>query len=299
MSEHYPRIRLMAKNGSLVVREGLSLTFFMRHTHMEVAQAVERALEAYLSAIGQGALGWYIDPDGEYQKLDETGWAITRRKLREARGGVIRLYDAPESGEPYRFEYYGKDLLTPSVHDTQNATCVMSCWLPTEFLEKHGPDHVRELALEMAQPLPYCSGYAGLSFNGELDLAGIEQKIAPHCFRHPGIDVPCPESLGWKLGTRFRGPAWLTFLGQPLLGELGGATALRSRLHSPGTTVQEIEGDRALITLGSWPEAGDTTRGDNLPAYRVLESWLFHEPSRLMPCLREEDVQHWERRFLD
>ncbi|MDC0707480.1 DUF3396 domain-containing protein [Stigmatella sp. ncwal1] len=260
-------------------------------------------MEAYLSAIGPSAIGWYIDPEGEYQKLDGTGWVLTRQKLREGRGGITRLYDAPGSGEPYRFEYYGKDLLTPALHDTQNATCALSCWLPTEFLEEHGPHRVRELALQIARPLPYCSGYAGLSFNGELDLVGVEQKIAPHCFRHPGIDVPCLESLGWTLGTRFRGPAWLTFLGQPLLGELGGPAALRSRLHAAGTTVQEMEGDKVFITLGPWPEAGDTSRGDNLPPYRelahVLAPWLFHEPNGQMPCLRDEDVRHWERRFLD
>jgi hypothetical protein len=304
MKEHFPRIRIDAGYGQLVAREGLRLTFFLRQTHAEVVDAVRQSLETYLREVGDSALGWYADQEGEFQKLNETGWAHIWAELRNRRWPIIWLYDAPGGVLAYRFEYYGKDLVSGHpMRDTRNATCAMSFWLPTEFLEQHGPARVRELAIAVATPLPFCTGYAGLSFNGELDILGVEEEVAPHCFRHPGIDIPDLEALGWDLGTRFRGPAWLTFLGQPLLSEVGGAEALRSRLHSPGTTVQEMEGDRVVITLGEWPEAGDTERGDNLPAYRelarVLEPWLFHTPRNAMPCVRPEDTRRWERRFLD
>ena len=60
--------------------------------------------------------------------------------------------------------------------------------------------------------------------------------------------------------------------------------------------------DRAVITLGPWPQAGDTENGKDLPAYRelarVLEPWLFHEkPSS--DAFTPEDLLRWERRFLD
>ncbi|HYO70822.1 MAG TPA: type VI immunity family protein [Archangium sp.] len=83
----------------------------------------------------------------------------------------------------------------------------------------------------------------------------------------------------------------------------GGVTALRTRLSSPGTTVQELNGDRAVVTLGPWPEAGDTEQGQLRPAYRelarVLEPWLYRkEPGR--PGLEvPETTRRWERRFLD
>jgi hypothetical protein len=105
----------------------------------------------------------------------------------------------------------------------------------------------------------------------------------------------------WKLGTRLWGVQWLTFLGQPVLGELGGAAGLRARLHEPGTTVQEMEGERAVVTLGKWPEAGDTEQGQVLPAYRelarVLEPWLYQEERVLH--FRPEQERRWVRRFLD
>lgn len=94
----------------------------------------------------------------------------------------------------------------------------------------------------------------------------------------------------------------MTFLGQPVLGELGGVEGLRTKLHCPGTTVQAMEGERALVTLGKWPEAGDIERGDTLPAYRelarVLEPWLYSTSVRRLQQ-SEEDTRRWERRFLD
>jgi hypothetical protein len=304
MSEYYPNIRIHAGFGHVVARDGLSFTFFLRRSHVDIVDAVLQSLEAYLRVVGFQSLGWYADQEGELQELDGPGWELTRRELREGRWPIIRLYDAPDGGQAYRFEYYGKDLLQgDALRDTRHATCAMSFWLPTEFLEEHGPSRVRDLALEVARPLPFCSGYGGLSFNGELDVVGVAEELAPYVLRHPGIDVLDVSSLGWKLGTRMRGPRWLTFLGQPVLGELGGPAGLRSRLRSAGTTVQPLEGDRALVTLGERPEAGDTARGDNLPSYRelarVLEPWLFFDPHRSVSCVSQEDALRWERRFLD
>jgi hypothetical protein len=78
---------------------------------------------------------------------------------------------------------------------------------------------------------------------------------------------------------------------------------LCSHLHSPETTVQSLERERAVVTLGPWPEAGDTEQGNTLPAYRelarVLEPWLYHEPPIRNYDFPPEDKLRWERRFLD
>ncbi|HYO68655.1 MAG TPA: type VI immunity family protein, partial [Archangium sp.] len=95
---------------------------------------------------------------------------------------------------------------------------------------------------------------------------------------------------------------WLNFLGSPVLGALGGAAGLRARLRSPGTTVQELDGERAVVTLGTWPEAGDMEQGRTLPEYRelahVLEPWLYMNRGN-WSGFSDEDVRRWERRFLD
>lgn len=300
MKSHYPRIRLHTGYPFLVLRDGLSFEFYMRHAHKEIAGGVLRALDVYLRAVGQQALTWYPDAEGEQQDLNAAGWEQIRRQLHSPSWANVRLYGANCA---YRFDYRGKALDDPGMHYKPTEVSSVSFWLPTEFLEEQGPERVRELAMELAAPLPFCSGHGGLSFNGELDLVDVPQEVALHCFRYPGMDVPSPQGPSWHLGTRVRGVHWLSFLGQPVLGELGGAAGLRTRLHSPGTTVQQLEGGRVVVTLGTWPEAGDTERGETLPAYRelarVLEPHLFHEPNGAMLHFMPEETRRWERRFLD
>lgn len=302
MSEHYPRIRLQAKTGTVFVREGLSLTFYMRPPHSEIVERVLQALDVYLRGVGPRALELYADQEGEWQDLDEVGWSLIRRKLHERRSPLANLRDAAPGSGSYAFLYWGKDLEFLSRMNKPDAMCEATFWLPTEFLEEHGPGRVRELAMEIASLLPLCSGSCGLSFIGGLDLVGVSRALARYWMRYPGIDVSSESGYSWDVGTRVRGPHWMNFLGQPLLGALGGAGGLRSRLQSPTTTVQALAGDKAVITLGEWPEAGDVERGDVLPAYRelaqVLEPWLYHTD---LPMLHRpmEETRRWERRFLD
>ncbi|ATB35099.1 hypothetical protein CYFUS_000511 [Cystobacter fuscus] len=301
MSEHCPTIRICALDGSILIRDGLSICFYMRRHHHEVAQGVMRSLETYLRVLGPEALGWYADSEGDWQELDEAGWAHIRSRM-QGRSPIIILKDDPAGASPYRFEYFGKDLEAPFFINNPHAVCALEFWLPTEFLEERGPARVRELALELATSLPFNSGHVSLSLNALHQLAGVSDELRQLRLRYPGMDVHALEHLGWHIGTRIRGPHWLTFLGQPVLGELGGVPGLRSRLVSPDISVQPLDAERALVTLGEWPEAGDTTRGLPLPLHRelarVLAPWLYHEPPLRDP-VASEDTLRWERRFLD
>jgi hypothetical protein len=301
VSEHYPRIRIVAKNGTVIVREGLGLTFYMRPPHQAIVQDVMRALDAYLRGAGPQALSLYADEEGEWRELNEQGWSLIRRELQEEGCPLITL-EAPNVTGNYAFLYRGKDLEYLSRMNEPDAMCEAAFWLSTEFLEEHGPGRVRELAIEIASLLPLCSGSCGLSFLGGLDLVGVDRELARYWMRYPGIDISSESGYSWDVGTRLRGPHWMNFLGQPVLGELGGAEGLRAKLHSPGTTVQELPGDKVVITLGEWPEAGDLERGDVLPAYRelarVLEPWLYQSKVRMLRR-PEEETRRWERRFLD
>jgi len=297
-----PEIRLYAKHGALVARDGLSICFYMRRSHVEIAQAVIRSLETYVRAVGPHALGWYVDQEGDWQELDTTGWAHIWSELHERSGLVVELSDTPSGASQYEFEYYGRSFESPLFGNDPDVVSAVSFWLPSEYLEKHGPTHVRELALELAAPLPFNSGHAGLAINALMQLLGVSEQLHPWCFRYPGMDVQILANASEDIGTRVRGAHWLTFLGQPVLGELGGAAGLRSRLSSPDITVQEMDGDRAVITLGPCPEAGDTEQGQHLPLHRelarVLEPWRHHERY----CWHEfsaEDMRRWVRRFLD
>jgi hypothetical protein len=300
MNGHYPRVRLSASHGAPIIREGITICFYMRRSHRDIAHAVQQSLDAYLRAVGPQTLAWYAGQD-DWQMLDAASWSQLRRKLLEQDWPSLELKDDPAGVHGFGVEYYGKWFEDPRGLFEPDMVSALGFWLPTEFLEAQGPAAVRELALELAAPLPFNSGHAGLTFHAMHGYAETEELLSQRCLRYPGMDVVLLRSLSWKLGTRVKGPAWLTFLGQPLLGELGGVAKLSARLASPGTTVHPLEEERTIVTLGQWPEAGDTEAGQYLPDYRefahVMEPHLHRPPKPWSPYFPEDIWQKWERRF--
>lgn len=306
MNEHYPRIRFFQAFDDekyLRIRESVNISFYMRRPHKEVVQEVMRSLEIYRHAVGAEKLAWYPDREGDWQELDDEGWEFNRWKMLHPQGATILLDETPNSVTGYMFTYRGWPLDALPFNRDPGVVCVVAFWLPTEFLEAHGPGRVRELALELGSRLPFTSGHAGLSFQFPEQVAGYTESIRELCFRYPGMDMPMANSLHLDLGLRLRGAYWLTFLGQPVLGRLGGAAGLRARLHSPGTTVQELEAERAVVTLGEWPEAGDLEQGRTLPEYRelaqILKPWRYRLRKRSWGGFTEEEIRRWDRRFID
>lgn len=306
MTERYPRIRFYwDAEGERYpsVRESVSISFYMRRPHREVAPAVMRALEAYRRAIAPHTLTWYSGMEGDWRELDEQGWEINRQKMQRPQGANLWLRGSPELITDYEFRYHGMALDASPLNEDPGATCAVAFWLPTEYLEVHGPAQVRKLALELGAELPFNSGHAGLSFYFTEDMVGISDPLHDLCFRHPGMDMPAMEKLPLRLGTRVKGACWLTFLGPPVLDSLGGGAGLRARLHSSGTSVEGLSTGRVVVTLGEWPEAGDIEHGNTLPQYRelaqVLKPWLYEALRSPWSGFTDEDVRRWERRFLD
>ena len=305
MSEHYPQVRLYGvfDTGRLLrIRESVGITFYMRRNHQEVLPAVLRALEIYRHAIAPHSLGEYADPASEgWLPLDDKGWGFIHKES-ERHGTRLWLCESASITTGYEVIYSGQLLDRPLDTQGRGEASTVAFFLPSEYLEEHGPGRVRELALELAQGLPFNSGHAGLTLLFPDALFGATEAIKEEALRYPGLDVADVNGTSYSIGTRVRGVHWLNFLGQPVLGELGGVEGLRSRLHAPGSTVQEMEGERSAVTLGPWPEAGDLTQGQNLPAYRelarVLEPWRYEERFRFHG-FSDEEMRRWQRRFLD
>lgn len=304
MSERYPRIRRHSENGNLALREGLHLCFFMRRSHGEVASAVARALDVYLHTVGREKLGWYAAPEGEIQPLNDKGWEYVRYRLfdtLQAEGCPLELLEHSAQVSGYRFEYDGNKLDSPAAARWPGLVSGVSFWLPTEYLEEQGPGRVRQLALALARELPLTSGYASLAFN-HLEVLGLPRLIREFCVQYPGLDVHQLSSTTLAIGTGVRGPYWLNFYGQPLLGQLGGAEGLRSRLSLPTTDVQELEQEKVLVALGEWPVMGGEEQPEVLRPYRelarVLEPHLYEERIRWR-TLNPTRMRQWQRRFLD
>src|SRR5688572_23232540 len=102
------------------------------------------------------------------------------------------------------------------------------------------------------------------------------------------------------IGTKARGAYWLTFLGQPLLGQLGGIETLRQKLPFPDVSFQPLDDDRLLITLSEWPDAIDTEKKFYPAQYRelalLLESFFCEERTGWF-SLDKEPLRRWMRRL--
>ncbi|WP_395834924.1 DUF3396 domain-containing protein [Archangium violaceum] len=309
MKERIPVIRVRADNGFLVARDGVHLCFFMRRSHAEVAPAVWRALQTYLHAIPPQSLSWYVAPEGGFLPLDDESWKHIREDMHERPCPVSRsvyLQEHHDEVGGYNFEYYGRRLDAPLFARDENSTCAVSFTLPTGYLMEHGPARVRALALELARELPFSFGYASLALVTPNEWwYAARRTVRELRDRYPGLDVYNLEQTSRVLGTRARGAYWLTFLGQPLLGQLGGLESLRQRLPFPDISFHSLDDERVLLTLGEWPEAIDTTKESPPPQLlalaRMLEPFIYDEEVTgwFLHDHREgmEDMRRWIRRF--
>ena len=267
MTGDYPRLRHLSADGGTVLlqREVLRLVLHLPFDHPDLSESVNRALDVYLRAVGQGSeiLSEWCDVEGELDvfPLDEAGWDFIHSTLSPSQGErflddckdekyVLRrlkrgfhrcaeLFGGENGLSGYGFYYWSRLPWRTPVKD--EVSLVSFSW-PTEYLEAHGPERMRELILELASLLPYASAHAGLAFFSSNHWGPSMRAIRDEAFRYPGVDVTHGQQ---DLGTRVDGVHWLNLLGPEVLESVGGISALRSRLHSPGTTVQPLGSSRA------------------------------------------------------
>lgn len=304
MSVRYPVIRVRADDGRLKVLDGLILCFFIPRQHSEIKQAVWHALRSYQEAIPAGALGWYVDPEGEVQPLDEGGWKHIREKTLErpwAQACHVDLLQREEDVGGYNFEYAGYQLDPTCSHDDKAASSIAFSF-PTEYLSEHGTEKVRALAIELGRGLPFSFGYASMALvSPEGRWYAQRRQLFPLISRYWGLDFYHLKITSRCIGTGARGAYWLTFLGEPLLGQLGGAEVLRHQLAFPEVSVQPLEGERLLLTLGKDPSPLDTQEELDLSAFqtlaRLLEPYFPEEKVGLSYLIDNGDMGRWLRRF--
>ncbi|WNG32077.1 DUF3396 domain-containing protein [Cystobacter fuscus] len=283
----------------------------MRRSHEEVAPAVWRALQTYRRAIRPQTLSWYVASEGGFLPLDEERWEQARQEMLERPCRLslsLQLQQHYDDAGGYNFECHGRRLDAPLFSRDENTTCAVSFTLPTEYLMEQGPAQVRALALELARELPFSFGYASLALiTPTLDWYAARETVRDLRDRYLGLDVYHLEQTSRVLGIRARGAYWLTFLGAPLLGQLGGHNSLRQRLTHPDISMQPLDDGSVLLTRSEWPEAIDTARNQRpspqlLALAQLLEpflyeeeltGWFFHDDREGM-----EDMRRWIRRLI-
>jgi len=165
------------------------------------------------------------------------------------------------------------------------------------------------LALELAAPVDFRWGSAGLSLNQYYGYSGSQEGsgLARIGDRMPGVDLG--EPLSWssmtKRGGGIKSVNWLTFLGAELIEKVtsahGGQSAFLAAL---GGNVQVSALPHGLaIQAGAAPGFGDTTRGETLPEYQQVARALnsLKIPPNVLRNWDEiggtENTRKWPNRF--
>ncbi|REG29921.1 uncharacterized protein DUF3396 [Archangium gephyra] len=318
----------------LLARDVVRFAFYLPYDHLDIASGVRRAVESYVRAVGKspgtihhayinddegGALNkerwdsidYLLRPERPFRFVEELSEPTLHRLVKRGHLAQLILDGGFGSTNGYQLWYRAR---LPSRTPPPNLVSLLTATLPTEYLQTHGPTKVRELALEMASQLRFATGHVGLTLQLYWPLRSRDESFRAELLRYPGIDLRPAWSHEHRMGTRVDGVHWLNFLAQPVLGQLGGASTLRTRLQSPDTTVHVLDEERVVVALGEGPEAGDLSSGQLLPAYRelaqVLEPWL--EPLDLSDTtsldqpptysslrFTQDEAKRWWRRFLD
>ena len=296
----YPRLR----KGTLA-SDALLICFYMKHPNERIAPAVVRALELFRERIHPYQLNWYAG-DGQLDELDAPAWEKIRRRILEpepdeSAGQAMWAESNPDNPGSLYADYRGLDVVPLPYPFRKDDVNVLHLRLPTELLEERGPEWVRALALDLAQELPFNSGYVDfvLCFSSVIWKADKAlELIRP---RYPGVHFAKSEA-NMTMSTWVDGVHWMNFLGQPVLGQLGGVAGLREKLPLPGITLQELSGDRVLITLGEQPDTGDVEAGRTLPLHRALARVLephLHQWTAKYGNKAPAELLRWDRRFLE
>jgi hypothetical protein len=301
MKKGFPSFQLRDRHGWCVGRDGLVLTLFIRREHLGIAPAIWTSLQNYLHSVPAGALQWYVSDDGDMVELDEKGWEHTRQQVvgPQWKGSRrIELRESPSDSGAYLVNYHGHSLRALIRYEP---AVPLSFTFPTEYLLERGTAHLHALAIKLSQALPFSFGYASLAVIGDngdwfsADWAQLDVLLN----RYAGLDLYDVDRTSLRIGDRSLGAHWLTFLGQPLLGQLGGIEALRQALPFPDVTLLPLEGDRLIISLAETPDPLDTEQGPIPPQYRALARLL--EP--FMYEYQGDDgtqryLNRWRRRLL-
>jgi len=298
----YPRLRYHDRRGWLGTSDALVMSFYMRHPNERIAPAVIRAVELFRERIRPYQLAWNDTGKGQAEPLDEASWERTRKRTLEPgpdRAAFMKMWDDPRRFGGLHVDYRGLDVIPLPWPERADDVSVLYLRLPTEFLEERGPEQVRALALELAAELPFNSGYVDFVLCSSSEDRVEALKLIRS--RYPGVHL-ASSAATMHVNTRVDGVHWMNFLGQPVLGKLGGVAGLREGLSLPGVSLHEMSGERALITLGERPELGDVDAGKTLQPHRVLarllEPYLYQRKAFFGHAIPEE-VLRWDRRFLE
>lgn len=293
------------EDGELLVRDLIVAAFFCQKKFADVAASFAEVFERWLARTPEEGRRWAtVGPDADtFKPVNARVMTAARDQLNVAKAkrrdmAALDIGGPEEINPAHRFSFEGDN----DLEDDQ--TCSLEIRFPREAAEKSAVESTVAFLRELAELLPFDSGYAApaLAWGVDSQLTEYYLKAKPLAFRHPGFDVPNSESTNFSIGTKLRGAYWLNFIGPKALKKLDGAAGL-SKALGKGFTVDALKRG-VMVRCSTLPEVGDTNRGQPLPELRKLAQviepvTLFDDRSLIQLFMDPDASARWERRHLD
>jgi hypothetical protein len=303
-SFYLPQFEMRVDSGTMVVRDGVVVTFFMPVSHAEVAPAVRAAIDLYLGLPDVPHAFWLLDSEGYPQRHEAP--QLTAR-LNDALLGPaaecdLWIADMSNDAPRFRVRYHGLDLQRRFEEGWPSATSGLSFTLPTDYRGEAGLVEVFSFANEVAREVPFSFGLVSPAFvqaEGALESAafafirGLSRRY--RCFEIPALLPDCFECAGAA-----KGAYWGNYFGATLLANLGHEPGLRAAFAGTEIRFEALGPDKLSVYLDATPIAGDANRQEDVSKYRkalhVVRDML---PRRELTYIGFDDERFsaWTHRF--
>lgn len=245
----------------LLVRPGITLTFFLDEPLVASCNAVADLIELFFSVIPRATFRSYLAKNGYYKSLTDRQISKDLKALRNLPDGYEGFtldYSEAEFGQVGTHAvFFMATELTSSSPDSSN---IVRLEFPENIVDDLGEARFLQLVTDAAESLPFFSGYAGLAFKRSMAMESASLKaIAPLLPRYLGFD----PSDYW-ITTSMRGCTltshWINLLGSQLTKTLDGQGEIEAIVGQA-----EIKSLRngTLIRGSRLPPVGDVNRGAN------------------------------------
>lgn len=304
MHNERPDILQKYPDGTVRIREVLTIIFYLPVPNLKIVEYVDHAIRKFVNLVSFEGLREYYNYEGKQENLNPLSLdeIIYNRLYSEERApnANIELIGSGANAPEYFLWYNGKAL---NITQFPDEVGYLWCWVPRSFFLDH-TDELLNYISSVESELPYSFAYASLALAGENELG--KQALAA---RHTGLDIANPFCVSADLNQKVAGSYWLSLLGAELCRLVGGVAAVRAELPDE-IIVEELPDSRCRILLSEQPEIGDTNRRDLLPANQALarffaERGRLHVPERVVyfedreGMADREAMERWHRRFVD
>jgi hypothetical protein len=184
----------------------------------------------------------------------------------------------------------------------QNGASYISALLPPEIATGGAEAVLDFMRTAIGDDFALAAGWGGYAILWNESMGPLfgdpQHQLGAWVRRHPGLGHGNNFAVYDRALHGIAHASWLTLLGPELVKRKGGAAAIATAL-GPDITVHALGGG-VCIQAGPAPQLGDVNRGDNLPLYRRVGSFLKDvrttAPPRALDGL-EDDTEDWFARF--